>query len=603
MSKALLNKSAVSTGDDGLLQGVYIKYFFSSMIAILFSSLGQVGSNIAVGNILGSDKLAVMSLILPVYYVFATIGNMTGIGGSAVCAALTGERKTLECKKAFTATYIVTILFSAVVTAVFIVFLPVIAELLGARGDMLTDVKDYGIVMICGGVFTAGIYLSFNFLRLDGRSAATVITFVIMAVVNIAFDVILTIPIKLGMTGISIATSLGAAAASLFGVILISLKSELLGFTKISFSELMHYAAHIFKVGSPGATENASILMRSYILNNLIVSFIGATALSSLSVVNSVNSFALSVIAGGAGALVPLVGVLNSERDTVGIRKIIKASFAICTVILAAFIAVVALFAPQVAAVFGISSPDAQYATANAIRIFLISLPLSFVCNILIYLHLADGHTAISNIMTVLKNFVFIIMVAFIFMKLWGENGLWISFAVCEAGTLIVTAVMHLIAKKKNPNLSFFLLADDSIQKNGASISLSVKNTKDDIMKCVGALEEFCDKNELTPKRSMLITLSMEELLLSVSEHSLSDENDFISVRVLIYKDLLILRIRHKGAMFNPIEYYETQKSDASDLDAMLKLSDSLGIKMIVDACDVVDYRTTFGINNLTVII
>lgn len=605
MSSGILNKETPALTDDGkLLRSVYGKYFISSMIAILFNSLGQIVNNIVVGNTLGPDKLAVMSLILPIFYVFATIGNMAGIGGSTVCASLIGERKTEECKKAFTVTYILTILMSVILTIIFIIFLPSIARLLGARGNILDDVMDYGIVMICGGVFTAGIYLSFNFLRLDGRSVSTIVIFIIMAVVNIAFDVILTVPIKLGMTGVSIATSLGAAAASIFGVVILSIKSDLLKFTKISISDFRDYSAKIFKVGSPGATENVSILLRSYLLNNLIVSIIAANALSSLSVVNSVNSFALSIIAGGAGALVPLVGVFNSERDTLSIRRIVKSSFIICGIILAVFILVIAIFAPQITNIFGITDVEFQKSTTNAIRLFLISLPFSLVGNIMTYLHLADSHTAISNIMTVLRNFVLIIAFAYLFMTLWGENGLWLSFVASEVCTLIITAILHLIAKKRNPSLSFLLLTDEIVEQEGASISVSVKNTKEDIMQCVGLLEEFCETNELSPKRTMLITLSTEELLLSVNEHSLKGtQYDSVSVRVLIYKDLLVLRFRHGGNMFNPIAYYESKKTDATSLDAMLELNDSLGIKMIVDACDVVDYRTTFGINNLTVII
>ena len=72
----------------------------------------------------------------------------------------------------------------------------------------------------------------------------------------------------------------------------------------------------------------------------------------------------------------------------------------------------------------------------------------------------------------------------------------------------------------------------------------------------------------------------------------------------------IILRIRCGGVPFNPIEYYERHQAETAaageldELDGLLEgLDDSLGIAMIVAAAPVVDYKTTFGVNNLTILL
>ena len=50
--------------------------------------------------------------------------------------------------------------------------------------------------------------------------------------------------------------------------------------------------------------------------------------------------------------------------------------------------------------------------------------------------------------------------------------------------------------------------------------------------------------------------------------------------------------------MFNPIDYYEKLQEDDP-----LAMGDALGIAMIIKAADAIHYKTTFGINNLTVMI
>lgn len=111
----------------------------------------------------------------------------------------------------------------------------------------------------------------------------------------------------------------------------------------------------------------------------------------------------------------------------------------------------------------------------------------------------------------------------------------------------------------------------------------------------------------------MLIYLSLEEMLVSIKENCFpEDETQTISIRILLTpeKPDIILRIRSGGAPFNPIDYYERHRTETvstgelDELDGLLEgLDDSLGIAMIVAAAPVVDYKTTFGVNNLTILL
>lgn len=138
-------------------------------------------------------------------------------------------------------------------------------------------------------------------------------------------------------------------------------------------------------------------------------------------------------------------------------------------------------------------------------------------------------------------------------------------------------------------------------------------------------ISAFCEENQLPPDKSMLISLSLEEMLLSIKDHCFpEDEEQTIDVRILIApgdvsEAPIVLRIRCSGEPFNPIEYYERCQTesafqldlaapedldDPEELDSLLAgLDDSLGIGMIVAAAPVVDYKTTFGVNNLTIIL
>ncbi len=582
-----------------MLFDIFKRYYLSSVFAIIFSCTGSIVGNIVIGNSLGEQKLAVVSLVLPLYYVFATVGNLAGIGGSALCAKRIGRNDTEGCRKVYTATYLLTIALCAVFSLVFMLILPRLISLLGTPADLQADVEAYARIMVLGGVFIAGIYLAFNMLRMDDKPVATTLTFVIMVAVTVLLDFAL---IKFDVAGISVANIAGCAGAALFGVFYIAKKSSTLGFVKISGKELCSTCAQILKVGSPGATENASILVKSYMLNRLIVAMIGSAALSTLSVVNSVNSFSQSVTVGCAGALVPLISVFSAERDTVSMRRVVRAAIRGSMLLLVVIAGALFIFAPQAARLFGIV--EGSDGVVKALRLFVLSLPLALVVNVLIYLHLANSHTALANLLTLFHSLVWSVGCAFLMMKGFDETGLWLSFAACEAATMLTAALLHRLARRKNPDLSPVLLIDTKYEKSGASIAICMSDTEEDVAEALRQLEAFCEQNDLPPKQQMLITLSMDEMIhLAMSYSTCESKRHVVSMRVLINPDVLVMRLRYDGKKFNPIAYYEEKKSDTQDIDSMLALADMLGMKLVTDTCEVVDYRTTFGINNLTVII
>ena len=149
----------------------------------------------------------------------------------------------------------------------------------------------------------------------------------------------------------------------------------------------------------------------------------------------------------------------------------------------------------------------------------------------------------------------------------------------------------------------------------GRFIAFSVHSTPDEITDASARISSFCEENALAARQSMMIALSLEEMLVSIQEHCFPDDpSQSINVRILIAPEdesgerPVILRIRCSGVPFNPIDYYERRKAETAGqldkLDALLEgLDDSLGIAMIVSAAHTVDYKTTFGINNLTVIL
>ena len=592
--------------DNQFIKSVYNKYLASSIFGILCSVAGQIANSVIVGNVLGAQALGVLSLMLPIYYIFATVGNLLGIGATALASSLTGQGEHGRSRRAFTSSYLLTAALAVVLTALVLAFLPQLVRVVGTPQELYQQTYDYCVIMAIGGIFTMGVYLAFNFLRLDGKAGASMLVFAIMAVVNVLLDLLLAGVLQMGIIGVSIATAAGAAAASLMGAVLLFKKSRNFSFVMPEWKEFWRLAGEMVKLGSPGAVENICILFRSLFLNRLILTGFGTLALSAFSVIGSLNSFALAIIAGTAGTIVPFVGVFSAERDTKSIRQVLQLALVQGLAMTAVFTVACMVFSGGIARAFGMGGGDTLELAKSAIFLFSISFIPALVGNILTSLHLSNGHTAIANVITLLRQFVLVAVFAVLLSNWFGLNGIWNGFWVAELVTLLIVAVIHLVCGKKSETISNWTLLDETAERNGHYISFSVENSVQAIMESVEKITAFCEANELQPKRAMLISLSLEEMLTSIREHSLgADEKLTMNVRILLVQGTIVLRIRNGGAEFNPVAYYEQLKVNVveDNIDAMLALDDSLGIKMICDTADVVDYRRTFGVNNLSIII
>ncbi|MDR2070896.1 MAG: hypothetical protein LBP81_05725, partial [Treponema sp.] len=82
-----------------------------------------------------------------------------------------------------------------------------------------------------------------------------------------------------------------------------------------------------------------------------------------------------------------------------------------------------------------------------------------------------------------------------------------------------------------------------------------------------------------------------------IRSQSLADDGGeaTINVRVLIEENTVILRVRNGGKNINPVDYAKNS-SGAEEAEVM-------GIKMLLAVARTIDYRNTFGINNMTILL
>jgi Na+-driven multidrug efflux pump/anti-sigma regulatory factor (Ser/Thr protein kinase) len=314
----------------------------------------------------------------------------------------------------------------------------------------------------------------------------------------------------------------------------------------------------VIRIGSPSALTNGCGAVRSAFINGFAIVGFGAVALASYAVVNGVLQTILIFVAGVSGSAMPFLAVFFAEKDPASTRKILRLSFlwGIPTVIL--LLVILEFFAPMIAVLFGARTDEETAAFSLAIRLFALGAPLLLLNYVLITLYQAQGSMFISNAMVFTHELAGPLLLMLLLMAPLGVVGIWIAFPIAELLTTLEALAYSAFRRSRNAYLSRLFLTDRQIESEGRSVSFVARNSPVSIMGVVESVTGFCAHNHLSSRLTMSIQLALEEMLVSIGANSLkNDPNGTMSVRVLLLNDEVVVRIRNGGLRFNPLEYAE----------------------------------------------
>ncbi len=591
-----MNEKISLADNEIFLQRVFTKHMTSSILAMFGAMAAMIASSILAGVFFDAVGLAIMSIIMPFYSLFAAIGSLVGVGGSIVCAYALGRDDHKAASEAFCLSALLGLLLSLLAGGSCLLFLDELLVLLGCTKDLYEEAHRASGICLLGGFGTTLFYLPYNFLKLLGKLRLLLLIFLGMALANVALAVFFVCALGFGIEGIFWATSLASIAASFLGIVYLL-------FAKDAFRPafLLNFALflEIVKRGTPSAFNNILIFLRLLLLNRLIVAVAGSGGLAALSVVTALENFTLVILGGLAQAAAGFVSVFTKELDTVSVRRIEKQAHAYGISLMIVLCAALFLFPGEIAQWFGMKSAADKECAITALVIFAWSIVPSLWCYLLFFYYQAAGFTTLANVLIFGKSFLFFLVPAWFLAKYYGLLGIWSAYTIAALLPLaLVFFIQPFYARRGYVGI---FLQDRRAEYDGRYISFSVRADEQEIVKSSAAIEEFCRQNGVLHKDNLLVCLAVEEMLTSIREHSFAaDANAMIDVRILVLQDLdaieTVLRIRHGGKMFNPLDYYEHRKSKDP-----LALGDALGLFMILKAAAAIHYKTTFGINNLTV--
>ena len=446
--KRIMTKLAGELGTEKISR-LLIKQAVPASIGILVMSLNMIVDTIFVGQWIGVLAIAAITVVLPIAFMISSIGMGIGIGGSSIISRALGNENSEKALLTFGNQISLTTILALLFVVLGNIYSTEILTLFGAKGAILDPAQAYFDVIIFGVPFLTFAMMGNPVIRAVGKPKFAMYAMLIPAVVNIALDILFIKYMHLGMYGAGLATAIAYASCGLFILyFFISNKSELKIIPK-NFGLDFSIVNEIIRLGGVSIARQGTISILMIVLNYSLYKYGGEISISIFGIINRVMMFALFPIMGITQGFLPIAGYNYGAKKYDRVKEVIQKAIVYGCVVAGFIYIMIVLFAKEIISVF---STDATLLaeTPRAMLLVFLASPVIAIQLIGSAYFQAAGKALPALFLTLLKQGVFLIPLAYILPMYFGVDGVWYSFAIGDVLATIITYIVVRREIKKN---------------------------------------------------------------------------------------------------------------------------------------------------------
>ena len=412
------------------------------MASMLFQALYNVVDSIYVAQ-LGQDALNAVSLALPLQNLMIAVGGGLGVGMNALLSRSLGEKKQDVADRAASTAIFLAVAFGVLFAVIGLTVSRPFFTLQTTNENIIRYGTDY--TTICLGL-SVGIFLQFCFERMlqaTGRTVHSMCTQVLGALINMVMDPILIFGLygfpRMEVAGAAVATVAGQLIAAAVGF---AVNLKLNHDVHIRVKDICCHTRtvkEIFRVGFPSMLMMSVGSVTTFTMNKILLGFSEA-ATAVYGAYFKLQNFIFMPVFGLNNACVPIVSYNYGAARLDRLKQAVK--YTICTAICIMLCGLL-LFALVPELLLNIFSPSAEMLQigTTALRILGLPFPLAGFCIIAGSVCQAIGNPIHSLLISVGRQIVVLLPVAFLMSLTGNLNLVWFAFPIAEFMSLLLSTV------------------------------------------------------------------------------------------------------------------------------------------------------------------
>ena len=433
------------------------KYFSTFFRYVIMNVLGMVGlscyilaDTFFIAKGLGSDGLTALNLAIPVYSFVHGIALMFGMGGATKYSIFIGQNNKKDANEIFNNTWKVAIVIAGFFSLIGILFSKQLALFLGATGNILNMTNIYLKVIL---LFAPAFILNevfISFVRNDGNPGLAMVAMLTGSFANIILDYIFIFPLKGGIFGAVMATSVAPLIS--MGILRWHKKQGKQQFflKKNRFSSTM--IEDVVKIGIPSLiTEMASGIVM-IIFNMLILKLEGNIGVAAYGIIANLALVYSAVYTGIAQGIQPLISEGYGRNDVKQVKVIYQYALITVSIVSLVIYTLSYTFAVPITAVFNSEQNELLQKIAVAgMKLYFIAVPFIGFNIVTSVFFSAIERVLPAQSISLLRGFILMVPMAYLLAAVGGMTGIWLTVPVTEgivAGVGMFFIIMWLKREK-----------------------------------------------------------------------------------------------------------------------------------------------------------
>lgn len=302
----------------------FLGYTIPSALAMFISSLYTIIDGIFVGQGVGDNALAAVTIVMPLTIMLFGIATMFAVGGGALVSKNFGAKKDIEGINLFRQVFKFLLIISTVISLVLAIFSSPIVSILGATESIKPLASEYlrYYALFCIPNLI-GIALN-SFVRNDNRPKLAMVSTISGAITNIVLDYVFIFPMAMGIKGAAIATGLGQLVTVSVVMPHFIKKRGKLTFGNVALDK--NVIKEFVNIGLPSFFAEAAFSVIVFIQNIAVVNILGEAGLAAYSIINYITTNIYMVLLGLTFGAQPLISYNYGAKNAKNILEVYRVS-------------------------------------------------------------------------------------------------------------------------------------------------------------------------------------------------------------------------------------------------------------------------------------
>ncbi|MCH4056911.1 MAG: MATE family efflux transporter [Lactobacillaceae bacterium] len=414
---------------------VYMQLALPVVLGMVAAMVYNLADTFFVAQTGNADLVAGIALGSPLFTFMLAIGDIFGLGGSAVISRVLGKHDYAESGRISSFCFYIAIALSIILTILLLIFEAPILHLLGATKATQPYLADFYRVLVLGAIFIIVSLVPGNIIRTEGLAKFSMIATLSGTILTIILDPIFLFVCHWGASGVAFANVLGYVVNT--GLLIIFMRKAK---TLSLAPKAAHVSAPTFRaiigVGIPASLTNLAQTFGMMVLNSYLAAY-GAQAVAAMGIVQKIYSIVMMVMIGFAFGAQPLIGYNFGAKNWPRLKAIlrydmkIEAGYAfICVLILI-------IFAPQLIKLFMAQKAIVSMGTLM-LRAMLFTTPLVGLILVFTTVFQSVGASMSALVMALSRQAVIFAIAIVVLAQLFGMNGIIWAQAVADGLTFII---------------------------------------------------------------------------------------------------------------------------------------------------------------------